>query len=167
MCISSIHISNFFFFLSILYIYTIQQTLQKLALPGLLFHHVTPTKDYIHDKLQPYVHYIPIREDLSDLKEKYLWAEANPVEAKRISKQATEFVRRLGTLKGMQEMFNEFFERPLHQALDAYQPLEEDQDWSAVVEDSTDLRPVIQCGGYGVVPEGVYGTANDCEIMGN
>ena len=45
--------------------------------------------------------------------------------AKRISKQATEFVRRLGTLEDMQEMFNEFFERPLHQALDAYQPLED------------------------------------------
>ena len=42
-------------------------------------------------------------------------AEANPVEAKRISKQATEFVQILGTLEveGMQEMFNEFFERPL------------------------------------------------------
>ena len=61
----------------------------------------------------------------------------------------------------MQEKFNEFFERPLHQALDAYQPLEEDQDWSAVVED-TDLiidTSYTMWGVYGVVPEGVYGTA--------
>ena len=31
----------------------------KLPLPGLLFHHVTPTKDYLHDKLKPWEHYVP------------------------------------------------------------------------------------------------------------
>ena len=68
----------------------------------------------------------------------------------------------------MQEKFNEFFERPLHQALDEYQPLEEDQDWSAVVED-TDLIPVIQCGGYTVLYRKVFMVPHrkDCEIMGN
>jgi len=28
-------------------------TIQKMAMPGLLFHHITPTKDYIHDYMKP------------------------------------------------------------------------------------------------------------------
>ena len=35
-------------------------TIYKASLPGLLFHHVTPTKDFIHDYLIPWVHYVPI-----------------------------------------------------------------------------------------------------------
>ncbi|KAL7529468.1 hypothetical protein ACHAXR_002982, partial [Thalassiosira sp. AJA248-18] len=31
-------------------------TIQKLAMPGLLFHHMTPTKDYIHNWIKPWVH---------------------------------------------------------------------------------------------------------------
>lgn len=45
-------------------------TVEKLAMPGLLFHHVSPTKDYIHDRLKPWKHYIPVRPDLKDLKAK-------------------------------------------------------------------------------------------------
>lgn len=30
--------------------------IEKLGLPGMLFHHVTPTKDYFHDKLKPWMH---------------------------------------------------------------------------------------------------------------
>lgn len=74
-------------------------TLEKMAMPGVLFHHETPTKvkkiifilycitlqrfltsqfptkDYIHDRMKAWVHYVPIQEDLSDLYEKYQWAE--------------------------------------------------------------------------------------------
>ena len=58
-------------------------------MPGLLFHHTTVTKDYIHDQMKPYVHYVPVKADLSDLKEKYDWAEANPTAAKLIADQCT------------------------------------------------------------------------------
>lgn len=37
-------------------------TLEKLAFPGLLFHHVTSAKDYFHDDLIPWVHYVPVNE---------------------------------------------------------------------------------------------------------
>ena len=40
---------------------TFGSTAAKLAMPGLLFHHVTPTKDYFHDDLVPWVHYVPLR----------------------------------------------------------------------------------------------------------
>jgi hypothetical protein len=50
-------------------------------MPGLLFHHITPTKDYIFDQIQPWVHYVPVREDLEDLMEKLEWAETHQDEA--------------------------------------------------------------------------------------
>jgi len=80
-------------------------TLQKLSMPGLLFHHVTPTKDYIHDLIQPWVHYVPVRSDLEDLLDKLEWAESHPEEARQIAENGTRFVRELGTLDGFVRVF--------------------------------------------------------------
>ncbi len=63
----------------------------------------------------PWVHYVPIKADLSDLREKYEWAESHPNEAKQIAEKATEFARSLGTLEGMDAMFRQFLEWPLKQ----------------------------------------------------
>ena len=122
-------------------------TLEKLGLPGLLFHHETPTKDYLHDKMIPWVHYVPVEADLADLKDKYEWAENHPEFAKRISEQATALAKSFGTQEVFQDMFKQFFEQPLHDVLHAYQPLNE--SWRDVVErlEGEDLRPVINCKG--------------------
>jgi hypothetical protein len=37
-------------------------TLDKLGMPGLLFHHETSAKDYFHDEIIPWVHYVPVNE---------------------------------------------------------------------------------------------------------
>jgi len=42
--------------------------------------------------LEPFVHYIPLKTDLSDLIERIEWAESNPDEARKISERATLFV---------------------------------------------------------------------------
>ena len=131
-------------------------TLLKLGLPGLLLHHVTPTKDYIHDKLQPWIHYVPIKEDLSDLKEKYEWAESHPEEAKRISENATKFARRLGTPEGMAEMFHQFYDVPLRRVIEAYQPVmtagSESSDWqenmTQLMDGGLTVQPFMTCAGY-------------------
>jgi len=124
-------------------------TIEKLGLPGLLFHHVTPTKDYFHDKMVPWVHYIPIKEDLSDLREKFNWAEANPNMAQQISAQATELARWLGTDKGMEEMFYQFYETPLRRVIQDYQPLPTNNWRDAVGELVGDeLRPIMSCAGF-------------------
>ena len=135
-------------------------TLEKLGLPGLLFHHVTPTKDYLHDVLKPWVHYVPVKANLSDLKEKFEWAESHPVMAKRISDNATQFVKRLGTPEGMSFLANQFFNIPLKQVVGAYQPLEAGSDWREVMRITMEgtggqkgggnngLRPIMECGGY-------------------
>ena len=47
-----------------------EDTVRKLALPGLLFHHESLMKDWFYDELNAWEHYVPIRMDLSDLSEK-------------------------------------------------------------------------------------------------
>ncbi|KAL7538284.1 hypothetical protein ACHAXR_008437 [Thalassiosira sp. AJA248-18] len=98
-------------------------TVQKLAMPGLLFHHVTPTKDYIHDHLKAWKHYIPVSANLQDLKAKFDWAESHPVEAKRIADAGTEFMRQLGTPQGFGKVFDQTFADPLSRVIKAYQPV--------------------------------------------
>ena len=142
-------------------------TIIKLALPGLLFHHVTPAKDYIHDYMKPMVHYVPIKEDLSDLKEKFEWAESHPDEAKKISDEATKLMRYLTSEEGFREMYQQRIVEPLKQVINAYQPLSvahfptthaerlrtpnKSTSWKDVkkaiaqIEGEGTLRPVIEC----------------------
>ena len=68
-------------------------TFKFLAMPGVLFHHETAMRDSFYDDIKPWVHYVPIMEDMSDLKKQYIWAMNNPDEIKAISKRATQFVK--------------------------------------------------------------------------
>lgn len=95
-------------------------TLEKLAMPGVLFHHVTPTTDYFYNRLQPWVHYIPVRADLTDLKERFDWAESHPLEAQRISNAATAFAKWVGSEQGFRTMYHEYLVDPLKASLEAY-----------------------------------------------
>jgi hypothetical protein len=139
-------------------------TLEKLGLPGLLFHHVTPTMDYLHELLTPWVHYVPVEADLSDLREKYEWAEAHPSLARRISQAATALAMSLGTPEGFEAMHRRFYEEPLRRVVEAYVPSgrqggREDGGGDAG-DDGIDWReallglgggrmtPIMQCGGY-------------------
>ncbi|KAL3827155.1 hypothetical protein ACHAXA_006710 [Cyclostephanos tholiformis] len=126
-------------------------TLEKLGLPGVLFHHVTPTMDYIHDLLTPWVHYIPVEADLRDLREKYEWAEAHPRHAERISAAATALVMSLGTPDGFGAMHRKYYEEPLRRVMESYRPLSVDGiDWREALPGmgGDGLRPILQCGGY-------------------
>jgi hypothetical protein len=97
---------------------------EKLAMPGLLFHHLTPTKDYIHDLVEPWVHYVPVRSDLLDLSEKLAWAESHPEEARQISDTASQFMRSLGTADGFERIFQRNMVKPLRRVIEAYSPLD-------------------------------------------
>ena len=68
-------------------------TFKFLAMPGVLFHHETAMRDSFYDDVKPWVHYVPIMEDMSDLKKQYIWAMNNPDEIKAISKRATQYVK--------------------------------------------------------------------------
>ena len=68
----------------------------KLAMPGLLFHHQTVMSDFfVGDELVPWSHFVPVKQDLSDLPEKLDWARAHPVEAQQIARQGSDFMKKL------------------------------------------------------------------------
>ena len=102
---------------------TWEGTIQKLALPGLLFHHVTAATDWYDEHLVPWVHFVPVMEDLRDLRERFEWAERHPDRARNIARAATDFVRRLGTPEGMDEMYRRHFLRPLEGVVETFQPV--------------------------------------------
>lgn len=127
-------------------------TTSKLSMPGLLFHHITATKDYYHDHLKPWKHFVPVAPDLSDLKDKFDWAESNPDQAKRIADQATEFMRYVGTPEGFGELFEKDFVEPLRRIIDAYQPVSATQPgktWMDVLQSpqGSKMVRVLECSG--------------------
>jgi hypothetical protein len=76
-------------------------TISKLAMPGVLLHHETSMKDSYFDTLEPYKHYLPLKEDLSNFDELIQFVKDNPQKAKEISAAASEWVRnfrKLGNL---------------------------------------------------------------------
>lgn len=128
-------------------------TIQKLAMPGLLFHHVTPTKDYIHDHLQAWRHYIPVSSDLTDLQSKFEWAESHPEQAKWIADQGTAFMRNFISKEGYGQMFQEAFVEPLRQAIESYTPVSETHPgmtWMDAVKASpggSSMDTIAECSG--------------------
>ncbi len=50
-----------------------------------------PWKEYFHDQLVPFEHYIPVEESLGDLTAKLEWARAHPGECERIAVAAQNF----------------------------------------------------------------------------
>lgn len=67
-------------------------TVEKLVLPGILFHHVTPTRDWFHTHLKLWEHNISVRSNLLDLRENYEWAKSHPWETQGIAEAWTAFV---------------------------------------------------------------------------
>jgi len=127
-------------------------TVQKLAMAGVLLHHETPTKDYIHDYMKPYVHYVPIKEDLTDVNAKLEWCESHPYESKQMSKQASELMRYLSSDEGFEQLFQEKFADPLRSIIDAYQPVSLTYDgvsWKEVLESisGNSVYPFARCSG--------------------
>jgi hypothetical protein len=121
-------------------------TIQKVAMPGLLFHHVSPTKDYIHDYLIPWIHYIPVAGDLRDLRMKYDWAERHPHAAKLIAKQGTKYVQHLATPEGFDELYQKAFVEPVRQVIMTYEPVPS-SSWREVLRDGSGLKQAMQCTG--------------------
>lgn len=50
-------------------------------------------EQWYYKELKEWVHYIPVKEDLSDLEEKYQWAMEHPEECKQINNNSTEFIK--------------------------------------------------------------------------
>ncbi|KAL7429109.1 hypothetical protein ACHAXM_001540 [Skeletonema potamos] len=103
-------------------------SLVKLALPGVLFHHETPSYDYFHEELIPFVHYIPVSTELEDLREKYEWAEKHPDEARAISEAGTAFIKYMTSAEYWTRSFDRFFVKRLNSVIVAYSPIKAFKD---------------------------------------
>ena len=44
--------------------------------------------EHFYRDLKPFEHYVPVKEDLSDLEERIMWARENDAEAKKIAENA-------------------------------------------------------------------------------
>jgi len=67
-------------------------TIWKLYSGSVLLKTDSLWKQWYYDKLSPWVHYVPIKNDFSDLNEKIQWCISNDEKCKEISKNARQFV---------------------------------------------------------------------------
>ena len=105
---------------------------------------MTPTKDYIHDHMRPWIDHVPVKSDLSDLREKYDWAEAHPDAAEAIARRGTELMRRVGAAGGFEELFREDFAEPVRRVIEAYRPVattHPGMSWGEVLDGAKDDLP--------------------------
>jgi hypothetical protein len=116
-------------------------TLTKLLMPGLLFHHETPFQDWFYDDMIPWVHYVPVQDDLSDLYPKYQWAEQQNLNhnnndndniARNISIRATQFARYLLSEACMNATYQSLYVDYLGSLIRAYDS--QGMDWSRIVK---------------------------------
>jgi hypothetical protein len=63
----------------------------KFFTNSLIFKPHSKWVQWYYGDLKPYVHYVPVKEDLSDLVEKLHWAQGNDAEAKKIATNCREF----------------------------------------------------------------------------
>jgi hypothetical protein len=59
---------------------------------SLVIKQVTPNIQWYYGGLEPYKHFLPVKEDLSDLVEKIDWARQHDEEARMMAERSTEFV---------------------------------------------------------------------------
>ena len=128
----------------------VSETIQKLALPGVLFHFESPATDWYSEHLIPWVHYIPVKEDLSDLKERYDWAEKHVKKTREIAKRSTQFARALYRPEGLDELYRRHFLKPLEHVIDAFQPYDEIPEELLGKGDGSNLvlKEIMRCTGY-------------------
>jgi len=60
---------------------------------SLVIKQVTPYIQWYYGALEPYKHFLPVKEDLSDLMEKIQWARTHDAEAKAMAQNATKFAQ--------------------------------------------------------------------------
>lgn len=53
----------------------------------------TELTQFFYPAMQPYIHYVPLKKDLSDLFEKLAWLKDNDAQAMKISNNATNFIK--------------------------------------------------------------------------
>ena len=122
-----------------------EETIAKLALPGVLFHHESLTNDWFHhENMLPWVHYIPVKMDLSDLREMWVWAEIHAHEAEAIARAGTELALRMASDSYMKSTYDSMFGDYMAKVIDAYQPGEYETVESIIAQYEADGFQLIE-----------------------
>ncbi|XP_060809442.1 protein O-glucosyltransferase 2 isoform X2 [Amyelois transitella] len=88
---------SFFKFFDYKYQINIDGTVAAYRLPyllsggGMVLKQESPYFEHFYKLLQPWVHYVPVARDLSDLKQRVLWAREHDNEARKIAENARQF----------------------------------------------------------------------------
>ncbi|XP_048728730.2 protein O-glucosyltransferase 2-like [Ostrea edulis] len=98
----------------------------------------SPYYEHFYKSLEPNKHYIPFKRDLSNLREKILWAKSHDEEAKKISRNAQQFVKENLLPKDVfcyhVKLFDKFSERLLSR------PEKPDDSWDLVEQPSDESK---------------------------
>jgi hypothetical protein len=97
-------------------------TLEAMAAASLVFRVESPLADFYAAELQPWTHYVPVAADLSDLQEKYLWAQSHQTEAREMAARGAVFARDMSAEK----TWAAYASLPLGAARRAYSPTPSD-----------------------------------------
>ena len=92
--------------------------LEAMAAASLVFRVESPLADFYAADLHPWTHYVPVAADLSDLEEKYLWAQSHQTEARDIAARGAVFARDMSAEK----TWAAYASLPLGAARRAYAP---------------------------------------------
>lgn len=70
-------------------------TAWKLNSGSVIFKVDAPWIQWFYPEYLPYIHYIPIKDDMSDLQEKYQWCEKHPQECERIVENSKKLFQKI------------------------------------------------------------------------
>jgi hypothetical protein len=62
-------------------------------------------RQFFYAGLKPWVHYVPVRDDMSDLVDRYGWLTTHPSEAKSIAENGLRFARQILTPRALETYF--------------------------------------------------------------
>eukprot|EP00545_Synedropsis_sp_CCMP1620_P000675 CAMPEP_0119014992 /NCGR_PEP_ID=MMETSP1176-20130426/10498_1 /TAXON_ID=265551 /ORGANISM="Synedropsis recta cf, Strain CCMP1620" /LENGTH=521 /DNA_ID=CAMNT_0006968249 /DNA_START=54 /DNA_END=1619 /DNA_ORIENTATION=- len=142
---------------------TREGTIEKLLMPGLLFHHSTPNMDWFYDMMIPWKHYVPVKCDLSDLKHMMLLAKNQPDRMKLIAQEATKLGEYLLSKDYMDTAYQDLFVGYMGKLITSYQPTgswqETAQRYKAI---GFDIFSVATCSDD--IQCIIHGTQNDSKV---
>jgi hypothetical protein len=79
---------------------------------SVLMKHISDKMQWYYPQMQAYVHYIPISNDFTNLKQQFDWAETHPEEAKAIAQNGRRFAKQVfskdGVIQAASKAFNEY-----------------------------------------------------------
>jgi len=79
-----------------------------------------PHWDWATCDCEPWVHYIPVKRDCSDLLEKIKWAEANPQQVENICERSSQFMLSRLSLDNINKTIHDKIEAKMRITFDAY-----------------------------------------------